>query len=261
MHAGASLLCRRTPRRFDRAGDAGTPPPGSKASPIWHQSIATAVAFAPCLRLSGGRVPTVSRHLAPGAPCRRLARRYSWRPTGPQRPSVFVTGGNTMALTRRQALKSGAAAVAVSAIAKPAIAAKDPILIGYLPARNRPVVLDRHRDYARHTACRGRDQQGRRRRRAHARADPARHAVRPDQGGERDRRTHPQPQGQHHLGTAELGRSARGRADPCAPEHDSAAFLLGRRADRREEVSAVLSQRRRPTSRSAARPTATRSRR
>ncbi len=43
-----------------------------------------------------------------------------------------------MALTRRQALKSGAAAVAVGAIAKPAIAAKDPILIGYLPAVTGP---------------------------------------------------------------------------------------------------------------------------
>jgi branched-chain amino acid transport system substrate-binding protein len=41
-------------------------------------------------------------------------------------------------LTRRQALKSGAAAIAAGTIAKPAIAAKDPILIGYLPALTGP---------------------------------------------------------------------------------------------------------------------------
>jgi branched-chain amino acid transport system substrate-binding protein len=43
-----------------------------------------------------------------------------------------------MALTRRQALKSAAAAVATAGIAKPAIAQKDPILIGYLPALTGP---------------------------------------------------------------------------------------------------------------------------
>jgi branched-chain amino acid transport system substrate-binding protein len=43
-----------------------------------------------------------------------------------------------MTLTRRQALKSGAAALAVSSLAKPAIAQKDPILIGYLPAVTGP---------------------------------------------------------------------------------------------------------------------------
>src|ERR1700752_1603896 len=42
-----------------------------------------------------------------------------------------------MPLTRRQALASGAAAIATT-IAKPAIAAKDPILIGYLPALTGP---------------------------------------------------------------------------------------------------------------------------
>src|SRR2546423_14486560 len=42
-----------------------------------------------------------------------------------------------MALTRRQALKSGAAIAAVG-IATPAIAQKDPILIGYLPALTGP---------------------------------------------------------------------------------------------------------------------------
>ena len=41
-------------------------------------------------------------------------------------------------LTRRQALKSAGAAVAASSLAKPAIAAKDPIQIGYLPALTGP---------------------------------------------------------------------------------------------------------------------------
>ncbi len=42
-----------------------------------------------------------------------------------------------MSLTRRQALASAAAAIA-STVAKPAIAAKDPIMIGYLPALTGP---------------------------------------------------------------------------------------------------------------------------
>src|SRR5262249_3888397 len=41
-------------------------------------------------------------------------------------------------LTRRQALKSASAAVLAGSIAKPAIAAKDPILVGYLPAVTGP---------------------------------------------------------------------------------------------------------------------------
>jgi branched-chain amino acid transport system substrate-binding protein len=43
-----------------------------------------------------------------------------------------------MSMTRRQALKSASAAVLASTIAKPAVAAKDPILIGYLPALTGP---------------------------------------------------------------------------------------------------------------------------
>ncbi len=44
-----------------------------------------------------------------------------------------------LSITRRQALKSaGAAAIAASSVAKPAIAAKEPILIGYLPALTGP---------------------------------------------------------------------------------------------------------------------------
>jgi len=43
-----------------------------------------------------------------------------------------------MAITRRQALVSAGAAALASGLAKPAIAAKDPILIGYLPALTGP---------------------------------------------------------------------------------------------------------------------------
>jgi branched-chain amino acid transport system substrate-binding protein len=43
-----------------------------------------------------------------------------------------------MSMTRRQALTSASAAVLASTIAKPAIAQKDPILIGYLPALTGP---------------------------------------------------------------------------------------------------------------------------
>src|SRR5713226_1917107 len=43
-----------------------------------------------------------------------------------------------MAITRRQALASAGAAVLASGLAKPAIAAKEPILIGYLPALTGP---------------------------------------------------------------------------------------------------------------------------
>src|ERR1700710_2739141 len=43
-----------------------------------------------------------------------------------------------MAMTRRQALASAGAAVLAGSIAKPAIAAKDPILLGYLPALTGP---------------------------------------------------------------------------------------------------------------------------
>src|SRR5690348_17329218 len=42
-----------------------------------------------------------------------------------------------MPITRRQVLASGAAAIAGS-VARPAIAAKEPILIGYLPALTGP---------------------------------------------------------------------------------------------------------------------------
>src|SRR3979409_116121 len=43
-----------------------------------------------------------------------------------------------MAITRRQALVSAGAAALASGLARPAIAAKEPILIGYLPALTGP---------------------------------------------------------------------------------------------------------------------------
>src|SRR5580693_8342548 len=43
-----------------------------------------------------------------------------------------------MSMTRRQALASAGAAAVVSGLAKPAIAAKDPIQVGYLPALTGP---------------------------------------------------------------------------------------------------------------------------
>ena len=43
-----------------------------------------------------------------------------------------------MSMTCRQALASASAAVVAGGLAKPAIAAKDPILIGYLPALTGP---------------------------------------------------------------------------------------------------------------------------
>src|SRR6476646_6545022 len=43
-----------------------------------------------------------------------------------------------MALTRRQALASATAAALAGGLAKPAIAAKEPILVGYLPALTGP---------------------------------------------------------------------------------------------------------------------------
>jgi branched-chain amino acid transport system substrate-binding protein len=43
-----------------------------------------------------------------------------------------------MSMTRRQALASTGAATIAGSLAKPAIAAKEPILIGYLPALTGP---------------------------------------------------------------------------------------------------------------------------
>src|SRR6516165_4823490 len=50
----------------------------------------------------------------------------------------YAQGGIQMSMTRRQALLSAGAAVAATSIAKPAIAAKEPIQVGYLPALTGP---------------------------------------------------------------------------------------------------------------------------
>src|SRR5215470_16615566 len=50
----------------------------------------------------------------------------------------YAQGGIQMSMTRRQALLSAGAAVAATSIAKPAIAGKDPIQVGYLPALTGP---------------------------------------------------------------------------------------------------------------------------
>src|SRR5882762_4961606 len=79
---------------------------------------------------------------------RRLPRcaRGCAMPTTKSRIDLVVIGSketttreqNDMSITRRKMLATTGAAVAASTIAKPAIAAKDPILIGYLPALTGP---------------------------------------------------------------------------------------------------------------------------
>src|SRR6516162_5984539 len=49
-----------------------------------------------------------------------------------------ASGGKQMSMTRRQALASAGAAALAAGLSKPAIAAKPPILIGYLPALTGP---------------------------------------------------------------------------------------------------------------------------
>src|SRR5205814_1730379 len=64
--------------------------------------------------------------------------RRGYSPWTKRSAETFSPGEIQMSMTRRQALKSASAAVLASTIAKPAIAAKDPILIGYLPALTGP---------------------------------------------------------------------------------------------------------------------------
>ena len=112
-----------------------------------------------------------------------------------------------MSITRRQALKSAAAAAVASSIAKPAIAQKYPILIGYLPALTGPssstgVGINRGVQMA----VRG-DQHGRRHRRPSDRADQPRHPERSDQGGERRGRAHARREGQVVFGPVNSGEA------------------------------------------------------
>jgi hypothetical protein len=58
-------------------------------------------------------------------------------PSRPVEAAAVLWEENEMALTRRQALKSGVAVAAVG-ISMPAIAQKSPIQVGYLPALTGP---------------------------------------------------------------------------------------------------------------------------
>ena len=150
-----------------------------------------------------------------------------------------------MSITRRQVLAGSAvgAASLASGLAAPAIAANEPIKIGYLPALTGPssstgIGINRG------TAPGGRrDQRRRRHRRPQDRADRARHAERSDQGGQRGGRAHAAPEGRHHLWPAQLGRGAGGDAADRARQGPDAASVLGRRADRRQEIPDVLPHR------------------
>ncbi len=148
-----------------------------------------------------------------------------------------------MSITRRQALASAGAAALASGLAKPAIAAKEPILIGYLAGAHRSLIVHRHRHQPRNPVGGEGDQRGRRHRRAAARADHPRHPERSDQGGERRGRAHARAEGERRLWPGQFRRVARGRAAARARQHAADASLLGRHPDRPEEISDVLPQR------------------
>ena len=98
-----------------------------------------------------------------------------------------------MALTRRQALKSAGAAIAVAGIAKPAIAQKSPIQIGYLPALTGPssstgVEINRGVQLAVDEINKAGGVDGRQ-----PRADQPGYPERPDQSGQRCCRAHARP--------------------------------------------------------------------
>ena len=96
--------------------------------------------------------------------------------------------------------------------------------------------VDRHRHQPRHRACGRRDQRRRRHRRPPDRARGARHPERPDQGGQRGGRAHPASESGHHLWPAQFGRGAGGDAVDRARQGPDASSMLGRPADRRQEV-------------------------
>src|SRR6516225_2118710 len=91
-------------------------------APIGVQAINSAVR-----RFADHRVKDIVRRKSP-----KNTTSYGSKP----RPA---NGGIKMSITRRQALGSaGAAAIAASSLAKPAIAASEPIRVGYLPALTGP---------------------------------------------------------------------------------------------------------------------------
>ena len=150
-----------------------------------------------------------------------------------------------MKITRRQALAGSAASAAALAtgVFRPAIAQSEPIRIGYLPALTGPssstgIGINRGTELAvkEINAAGGIKGQA-------DRADRPRHAERSDQGGECGHRAHPAAQGARHVGTAELRRGPGGDSADRARRRAPDAPLLGRLADRREEVPDGVPQR------------------
>ena len=150
-----------------------------------------------------------------------------------------------MSITRRQALAGSAASAAALAtgVCRPAIAAKEPIQIGYLPALTGPCVVHRRRHQSRRPVGRGGDQRGRRHRWPPARADQPRHAERSDQGGERRRRAHARHKVSVVFGPVNSGEALAALPLLARANVPAAASLLGRLAGRPEEISDVLPQR------------------
>ena len=148
-----------------------------------------------------------------------------------------------MSMTRRQALASAGAAALASSIAKPAIAAKEPILIGYLPALTGPssstgVGINRGVQLAVQeiNAAGGIDGRQIELIIRDTQSDPTK-AV---NGAAELTRGH---KVQRHLRPGQFRRGARGRAAARARQRAAAASVLGRHPDRPEEISDVLPQR------------------
>ena len=133
-----------------------------------------------------------------------------------------------MAITRRQALASAGAAALASGLAKPAIAAKEPILIGYLPALTGPssstgVGINRGIQLAVQeiNAAGGIDGRQIELITRDTQSDPTK-AVNGAAELTRGQKV------QRHLRPGQFRRGARGRAAARARQHAAAASLLGR---------------------------------
>ena len=155
-----------------------------------------------------------------------------------------------MPLTRRQALASAAAAIA-STVAKPAIAAKEPILIGYLPALTGPssstgIGINRGVQLAVQeiNAAGGID-------------GPQIGLIVRDTQSEPTKAVNGAAELIHAhkvgvvLGSGQFRRVARGRAAAGAGEHAAHPSVLGRQPDRTRRNIRCASATRPPTSRSA----------